>query len=153
MEKELIDNMAIEDEVLEKLGDHETKLKEHDTRLNQHGEKLHELEIKNAGYDARFDFIDSEFNTIKISLARIENNSLQSSNILLSTLSQIAINTSSTKNEIDKEDNKDNNEIMKIRLGNRANITLKILGIIGGLISAVTIGYFALKGVTIPPVM
>jgi len=131
MEKELIDNMAIEDEVLEKLGDHETKLKEHDTRLNQHGEKLHELEIKNAGYDARFDFIDSEFNTIKISLARIENSSLQSSNILLSTLSQIAINTSTNSNEIVKDSIKNEGDIKKIKLNNNLKISLKILAILG----------------------
>jgi len=150
MEEELIDDMAIEDEVLEKLGDHETKLKEHDTRLNQHGEKLHELEIKNAGYDARFDFIDSEFNTIKISLARIENNSLQSSNILLSTLSQIAINTSSTKNEIDKEDSKSENEIIKGKMDNNTKVILKVLGIVG----AVVTGFFLAKyGVNIPAIM
>jgi len=150
MEKELIDNMAIEDEVLEKLGDHEKKLSDHDTRLNQHGEKLHELEIKNAGYDARFDFIDSEFNTIKISLARIENNSLQSSNILLSTLSQIAINTSSTKNEIEKEDNKSENEIIKGKMDNKTKVILKALGIVAIVIT----GFFAAKyGVTIPAIM
>ena len=142
--------LGIEEDVLCKLDDHEKKLSDHDTRLNQHGEKLHELEIKNAGYDARFDFIDSEFNTIKISLARIENNSLQSSNILLSTLSQIAINTSSTKNEIEKEDNKSENEIIKGKMDNKTKVILKALGIVAIVIT----GFFAAKyGVTIPAIM
>ena len=142
--------LGIEEDVLCKLDDHEKKLSDHDTRLNQHGEKLHELEIKNAGYDARFDFIDSEFNTIKISLARIENNSLQSSNILLSTLSQIAINTSSTKNEIEKEDNKSENDIIKGKMDNNTKVVLKVLGIVAIMIT----GFFAAKyGVSIPAIM
>jgi len=142
--------VGIEEDVLCKLDDHEKKLSDHDTRLNQHGEKLHELEIKNAGYDARFDFIDSEFNTIKISLARIENNSLQSSNILLSTLSQIAINTSSTKNEIEKEDNKSENDIIKGKMDNNTKVVLKVLGIVAIMIT----GFFAAKyGVSIPAIM
>jgi len=138
---EEVDNVGIEEDVLCKLDDHEKKLSDHDTRLNQHGEKLHELEIKNAGYDARFDFIDSEFNTIKISLARIENNSLQSSNILLSTLSQIAINTSSTKNEIEKEDNKSENEIIKGKMDNKTKIVIQVLTVI----SAVALGWLSNK--------
>jgi len=137
--------VGIEEDVLCKLDDHEKKLSDHDTRLNQHGEKLHELEIKNAGYDARFDFIDSEFNTIKISLARIENNSLQSSNILLSTLSQIAINTSSTKNEIDKEDNKSENEFAKGKMDNTTKIVLKVLAVISTLVLAYIGGKYGIS--------
>jgi len=137
--------LGIEEDVLCKLDDHEKKLSDHDTRLNQHGEKLHELEIKNAGYDARFDFIDSEFNTIKISLARIENNSLQSSNILLSTLSQIAINTSSTKNEIEKEDNKSENEIIKGKMDNKTKIVLKVLAVISTLVLAYIGGKYGIS--------
>jgi len=137
--------LGIEEDVLCKLDDHEKKLSDHDTRLNQHGEKLHELEIKNAGYDARFDFIDSEFNTIKISLARIENNSLQSSNILLSTLSQIAINTSSTKNEIEKEDNKSENEIIKGKMDSTTKIVLKVLAVISTLVLAYIGGKYGIS--------
>lgn len=128
-------------------------LEKHESQLSDHAEKIVDLQIKNASHSERFTHIDSQIGDLKTTLIRMENTSLQTTNILMNTLSQIAINTNSNAFEIKKEDNKDNNELMKIRLGNRANITLKILGIIGGLISAVTIGYFALKGVTIPPVM
>jgi len=142
--KEVLE-VAIEDDLLFKIDDHEKRITEHDIKLNHQGEKIHELEIKNAGYDARFDFIDSEFNTIKISLARIENNSLQSSNILLSTLSQIAINTSSTKNEIDKEDNKSENEFAKGKMDNTTKIVLKVLAVISTLVLAYIGGKYGIS--------
>jgi len=142
-----------EEEVKVMLDKHEAKLCDHSGKLIEHGEKIHALEIKDIGFEGRFTHIDSQIGDLKTTLIRMENTSLQTTNILMNTLSQIAININATNCEIKKEDNKDNNELTKMRLGNRANITLKILGIIGGLISAVTIGYFALKGVSIPPVM
>ena len=146
-------DMAIEDDLLFKIEDHEKRICEHDTKLDKQGEKIHGLELKDIGFEGRFTHIDAQIGDLKTTLIRMENTSLQTTNILMSTLSQIAINTNSANFEIKKEENQGSNEIIKIKLNNKANITLKILAIIGGLISAVTIGYFALKGVTIPPVM
>jgi len=150
---EEVDNMAIEDDLLFKIDDHEKRITEHDIKLNNQGEKIHGLEVKNSGYDERFNSVDLQFDSLKSTLVRFESNYLQSTSSMTNLMTQIFLNTNNNNTEIVKTKDTNETEVMKIRLGNRANITLKILGIIGGLISAVTIGYFALKGVTIPPVM
>lgn len=134
-------DLSIEDDVLEKLDEHgkkldshDKKLEEHDKKLCVHDDKLVEFQIINAGFAERFNNIDA-------TLVRIENSSLQSSNILLNTMSQIAINTSSGKMEIAKENSKSGNEIVKTKINNNLAIVLKVLGVI----SAVGLGYLSAR--------
>ena len=155
MEEELIE--VDEHEIKEVLESHSEKIIVLQTKTNIHEEKIcgldnkiHGIEVKNATYDERFNSIDSQFDSIKTTLVRMENTQLQSSNILLNALSQIAINTSSTKNEIAKEDNKSENEIIKGKMDNNTKVVLKVLGIVAIVIT----GIFAAKyGVSIPAIM
>lgn len=137
-----VDNMAIEDDVLEKLEGHETKLKEHDIRLNSHDKQIVELQIKDAGYAERFNSIDLQFDSIKTTLVRFENNYLQSASSMTNLMTQVVLNTTNN-----------NTEIIKSKNNNSTKINLKIIAIIGGTISLLLMGYFALKGVNLPKIM
>jgi len=133
--KEVLE-VAIEDDVLEKLGDHEIKLKEHDIRLSGHDKQIVELQIKDAGYAERFNSIDLQFVEVKNCLTRIENNNYQSTNLLVSTISSIAQANSKSSNEIAKVEAKGETEITKIRLNNNTKLILKALAVISGIILA-----------------
>lgn len=141
-----------ENEIKEVLESHSEKIIVLQTKTNLHEEKIcgldnkiHGLEVKNATYDERFNSIDSQFDSIKTTLVRMENTQLQSSNILLNALSQIAINTSSTKNEIDKEDNKSENEFAKGKMDNTTKIVLKVLAVISTLVLAYIGGKYGIS--------
>lgn len=142
-----------DNEIKEALENHSEKIIVLQTKTNAHEEKIcgldikiYSLEVKNATYDERFNSIDNQFDSIKTTLVRMENTQLQSSNILLNALSQIAINTSSTKNEIDKEDNKSENEIIKGKMDNTTKIVIQVLAVI----SAIALGWLSSKyGVSI----
>jgi len=141
-----------EHEIKEVLESHSEKIIVLQTKTNLHEEKIsgldnkiHGLEVKNATYDERFNSIDSQFDSIKTTLVRMENTQLQSSNILLNALSQIAINTSSTKNEIDKEDNKSENEFAKGKMDNTTKIVLKVLAVISTLVLAYIGGKYGIS--------
>ena len=150
MEEELID--VDEHEIKEVLESHSEKIIVLQTKTNINEEKIlgldnkiHGIEVKNATYDERFNSIDSQFDSIKTTLVRMENTQLQSSNILLNALSQIAINTSSTKNEIDKEDNKSENEFAKGKMDNTTKIVLKVLAVISTLVLAYIGGKYGIS--------
>ena len=141
-----------EHEIKEVLESHSEKIIVLQTKTNLHEEKIsgldnkiHGLEVKNATYDERFNSIDSQFDSIKTTLVRMENTQLQSSNILLNALSQIAINTSSTKNEIEKEDNKSENEIIKGKMDSTTKIVLKVLAVISTLVLAYIGGKYGIS--------
>lgn len=121
-------------------------LEKHESQLTDHHEKIHVLEVSTAT-------LKEKLNSVEGIVTRFEANSYQTQNNMMQLLSQVIVNTSSGKMEIAKIETQGNNDITKIKLNNKANITLKILAIIGGLISAVTLAYFSLKGIKIPPVM
>ncbi|OLN27514.1 hypothetical protein DSOL_4486 [Desulfosporosinus metallidurans] len=127
---------------------HEGKLSELDKyqiMLQKHENSITDLQLKSATYEQRFTNLDSQVSDIKTTLVRMENSSLQSTNVLMNTLSRIAINTSSEKMKIEKEDSKSTHEIAKVKLNNNAKIILKALALVGSLIVA----YFAGKGIMI----
>ena len=135
--KEVLE-VSIEEDVLDKLDDHEKKLDDHE-------KKIIDLQIKSAGFAERFTSIDGKIEDIKITLNRMENNSLQSTNILLNTMSQIAVNTSASTNEIEKENNKSGNEIKKVKLNGKFKLMLKIVSVISALIIAYVGGKYGIS--------
>jgi len=140
-------------EVLEshsgKIIDLQTKTTQHEEKIHglsdkmiNHGEKLHELELKDIAYETRFNSLDS-------TLARVENTTLQNlqtSNLLINTISQIAIGNSTGNTEIKKQEILSDTEIKKIKLNNNLSMALKIIGIVSLLITS----FVAVKyGITI----
>jgi len=65
----------------------------------------------------------------------------------MNSISQIAVNTSYKKLENEKDATRVGSEIIKTKLDNKLNVTLKILAIVGGAISIILVGYFSLKGI------
>jgi len=131
-------------EVLEshsgKIIDLQTKTTQHEEKIHglsdkiiNHSEKLHELELKDISYETRFNSLDN-------TLARVENTTLQNlqtSNLLINTISQIAIGNSTGNTEIKKQEIISNTEIKKIKLHNNLSMALKIIGIVSLLITSV----------------
>jgi len=146
----VFEEMAIEDEVLGKLDDHEKRISNNSKKIEEHDKQITELQLKDVNFEGRFNNIDNQIGEIKNSLTRMENTSLQTTNILMQTLSQVVINTSSANNEIAKEDSKSEKEIIKGKMDNNTKIILKVLGLIGFVIG----GIFAAKyGINIPAIM
>ena len=141
---EVFEEMAIEDEVKEVkevLDSHKQTLKVHEDRLDTHDDKITELEIKNAGFAERFNSIDT-------TLARVENTTLQNlqtSNLLINTISQIAIGNAKSNNDIAKAETKGGTEITKIKLNNNTKVVLKVLALVSLLISAFVAGKYGIK--------
>jgi len=121
---------------------HEEKICGLSDKMINHGEKLHELELKDIAYETRFNSLDS-------TLARVENTTLQNlqtSNLLINTISQIAIGNSTGNTEIKKQEILSDTEIKKIKLNNNLSMALKIIGIVSLLITS----FVAVKyGITI----
>jgi len=121
---------------------HEEKICGLSDKMINHGEKLHELELKDIAYESRFNSLDS-------TLARVENTTLQNlqtSNLLINTISQIAIGNSTGNTEIKKQEILSDTEIKKIKLNNNLSMALKIIGIVSLLITS----FVAVKyGITI----
>lgn len=148
----LVNNVAIEDDLLFKIDDHEKRICEHDTRLNNQGEKIHGLEVKNATYDERFNSIDSQFDSIKTTLVRFEGNYLQSASSMTNLMTQIFLNTNNNNTEIIKTKDTNNAEVIKTKDNNRNRVVLKGLAIFGGVVTLLILGYFAGRGIYIQPV-
>ena len=148
----LVNNVAIEDDLLFKIDDHEKRICEHDTRLNNQGEKIHGLEVKNATYDERFNSIDSQFDSIKTTLVRFEGNYLQSASSMTNLMTQIFLNTNNNNTEIIKTKDTNNAEVIKTKDNNRNRVVLKGLAILGGVTTLLILGYFAGRGIYIQPV-
>lgn len=85
-----------------------------------------------------------KFNNITTQLTRIENNGLSSNNALLASNNSV-LQTLNKVIESNTTQNTNKTEVIKTKSNNAKEITLKILAIIGGLITA----YFALKGIGI----
>jgi len=121
---------------------HEEKICGLSDKVINHGEKLHELELKDIAYESRFNNLDN-------TLARVENTTLQNlqtSNLLINTISQIAIGNSTGNTEIKKQEIISDTEIKKIKLNNNLSMALKIIGIVSLLITS----FVAVKyGITI----
>jgi len=120
-------------EVKDVLDLHKQTLKTHEDKLYNHDEKIQLLEIKGAGYAERFNSIDT-------TLARVENTTLQNlqtSNLLINTISQIAIGNSTGNTEIKKQELISDTEIKKIKLHNNLSMALKIIGIVSLLITSI----------------
>jgi len=121
---------------------HEEKIYGLDNKIINHSEKLHELELKDIAYESRFNNLDT-------TLARVENTTLQNlqtSNLLINTISQIAIGNSAGNTEIKKQEILSDTEIKKIKLNNNLSMALKIIGIVSLLITS----FVAVKyGITI----
>jgi len=112
---------------------HEEKICGLSDKIINHGGKLHELELKDISYENRFNSLDN-------TLARVENTTLQNlqtSNLLINTISQIAIGNSTGNTEIKKQEILSDTEIKKIKLHNNLSMALKILGIVSLLITSV----------------
>jgi hypothetical protein len=136
LKEELMDNMGIEEEVLGKLGDHDKKLSEHEVILNNHSEKITELQMKDIGFEGRFNNLDNQIGEIKGTLVRMENSSLQSSTLLLNALTQIATGNSKSSNDIAKSEVKGENEITKIKITSRTKIIIQIIVVVGTIVGA-----------------
>jgi len=74
-------------------------------------------------------------------LIRIETNGLQGTNLLMSTISQIAVGNAKSNNSNIKENIKNEAEITKKKMSNNLALGLKILTVI----SAVILGYLSAK--------
>ena len=143
-----VDDMGIEEEVISKLEDHEKricnnseKISTHDQKINHHEDEITALQIRGASNEQRFNNLDDKIDSINVSLIRIETNGLQGTNLLMSTLSQIAISNSKSNNDIAKSEVKNEAEITKKKMSNNLAIGLKILTVI----SAVILGWFSAK--------
>jgi len=137
----LVNEMGFEEDFKEKLSDHDKRICEHDSRLNDQNDKISDLQIKSAGYAERFTSIDTQFSDIKVTLTRMENSSLQTSNFLMNAISQIAIGNSKSSNDIEKNISKGNVEITRTKMNNNLTIALKILGVI----SAIALGWISAR--------
>ena len=152
-----VDNMGIEEEVISKLEDHEKricsnseKIEKHEQKINHHEDEITALQIRGATNEQRFNNLDDKIDSINISLVRMENSQLQSTNLLVNTISNIATANSKNSNDIEKNISKGSVEITKIRLNNNAKFVLKTLAIISGVISILLTGYFGAKyGITV----
>ena len=123
-------NVAIEPETKEVLDSYKEKLDYHDGRIVK-------LEIYS-------EVSKEKLNNITAQLTRIENSSLSNSNVLLASNNAVL----STMNKIVEGNNAQNTnktEIIKTKSNNNKEIVIKVLAIIGGLITA----YFSLKGIGI----
>ena len=132
--KEVLDSHSEKIIVLQtKTNVHEEKICGLSDQMINHGEKLHELELKDIAYESRFNSLDS-------TLARVENTTLQNlqtSNLLINTISQIAIGNSTGNTEIKKQEIISDTEIKKIKLHNNLSMALKIIGIVSLLITSI----------------
>jgi len=137
------DNMGIEEEVISKLEDHEKRISNnsekigiHEQKINHHEDEITALQIRGATNEQRFNNLDDKIDSINVSLVRMENSQLQSTNLLVNTISNIATANSKSSNEIAKVEAKGETEITKIRLNNNTKLILKALAVISGIILA-----------------
>ena len=138
------DNMGIEEEVISKLEDHEKrisynseKLGIHEQKINHHEDEITALQIRGATNEQRFNNLDDKIDSINVSLIRIETNGLQGTNLLMSTISQIAVGNAKSNNSLEKN----KSEITKVKITSGTKIALKILAVI----SAVALAYIGGK--------
>ena len=142
------DNMGIEEEVISKLEDHEKrisynseKIEKHEQKINHHEDEITALQIRGATNEQRFNNLDDKIDSINVSLVRMENSQLQSTNLLVNTISNIATANSKSNNDIAKSEVKNEAEITKKKMSNNLAIILKVLGIVSILIGS----YFSAK--------
>lgn len=93
-------------------------LDKHGELLDKHTDDINELQIFKS-------VTEEKFNNFGAQLTRVENTLLTSNNAILQTLNNVVSN----------------------RDQNKTQVVLKVLGIIGGIISTLTIIYFASKGI------
>ena len=146
--EEVLENMGIEEEVISKLEDHEKrisynseKIEKHDQKINHHDDEITALQIRGASNEQRFNNLDDKIDSINVSLVRMENSQLQSTNLLVNTISNIATANSKSSNDIAKNELKNEAEITKKKMSNNLAIGLKILTVI----SAIVLGWFSAK--------
>ena len=123
-------NVTIELETKEVLDSYKEKLDYHDGRIVK-------LEIDSEVSKEKFISISSQ-------LDRIENNALSTNNSLLLSNNSV-LQTMNKIVEGNTIQNTNKTEIIKIKSNNAKEIMIKILAIIGGLITV----YFSLKGIGI----
>lgn len=125
-------NMALEPENVEKI------LDEHSKALEEHSEKITELQLKNERFDEKLNSIQIQMSDVKDAVTKFESNYLQTSNSMISTMSQIVMNTSSN-----------NTQIVTTKENNRTQLILKILTIGGGILILFILAWFAMKGINL----
>jgi len=132
--KEVLE-VAIEDDVLEKLGDHEKKLDEHDKFLINHNDKIQGLEVTTS-------VLKEKMCSLEGIVTRFEANSYQTQNNMMQLLSQVIVNTSNSSVEIvknatqsDIQFNKNKTEIAKVKNTNSMTIIVKTLAVVSIIIS------------------
>ena len=117
------------------------KIEVHTDKLSEHDKQIIELQMKDIGFEGRFNSIDLQFVEVKNCLTRMENSQLQSTNLLVNTISNIATANSKSNNEIAKVEIKNEAEITKKKMSNNLAIGLKIITVI----SAIVLGWFSAK--------
>lgn len=115
-------------------------LDKHENTLKEHTEDINELKIEAQVSKERYSNITNQ-------LARIESNSLASNATNQALLASQESMTKTINKLIDSNTAKDTNDtqIATARSGNRKEVYIKVLEIV----LIVTLGYFAIKGVTI----
>ncbi|WP_298196457.1 hypothetical protein [Desulfosporosinus sp.] len=119
--------VSIEPEIKEVLDNHKVILEDH-------GKSITKLQIDNASIKEQLNSIKTQMTDVKEIITDLKSSYLQSTNSMMGTLSAVLQNTSNN-----------NTEIIKTNSNNKKEIAIKVLAVIGGLIT----GYFALKGVGI----
>jgi len=107
------------------------KIEEHTDKITKHDKQIVELQMKDIGFEGRFNSIDLQFVEVKNCLTRMENSQLQSTNLLVNTISNIATANSKSNNEIAKVEVKNEAEITKTKMSNNLAISLKVLALVG----------------------
>jgi len=145
---EEVNNVAIEDEVkdaLDKLDSHKQILDTHDHKINIHDDKIQTLEVNTS-------VLREKMCSLEGIVTRFESNSYQTQNNMMQLLSQVIVNTSNSSVEIMKNATKNDTETTTIKSNNKTKVAIQMLAIVGGIISTLILGYFALKGVNITPI-
>jgi len=140
--EEVLDVALDENDVLEKIEDHEKKLGEHKQILDNHNDKIQGLEINTS-------ILKEKMTNLEGIVTRFEANSYQTQNNMMQLLSQVVVNTSNSSVEILKNATTNNTEVTKIKDTNKTTVILKVVGIVG----AIVCGLLAAKyGVSIPAI-
>lgn len=134
-------------EVEKKLDEHDKRIDDHEERLNKHDEKIHNLDTDFAVTEQRLIGIEGGQNEIKQDQNEMKHLFMNGNNLILTayqTQSQeltklMGIIIDSLKNQ---NNNETQLEVSKDK--NNTNIILKVVGIIGGLVTA----FFAGKSIS-----
>ncbi|GEM_PF-5865511 len=134
------------------LDEHNKKLIVHDEKIENHDEKIHGLELESTSFKGILNSIEQKLNFQDTTLIDIKNSQIQNSQtsaILLSTVSAIAVGQSNSNNAILMEEKVSATEIKKIRTRSNGKVIIQTIAIIGGIITLIVTSYLSGKGFSI----